>query len=106
VRQTYANQLTIVIAVIVILVGVLWSWFQSTGAVGFVPGPSLTTPPLITHAVFGYQNCINCHGLDGPVPYPPDHLGYANAVCTGCHVPTGVDTPPHELFPDNNNDEE
>jgi hypothetical protein len=104
VRQTYANQITIIIAVIVLLVGVLWSWFQSTGAVGFVPGPPDTTPPLITHAVIGYQNCVDCHGLDGPVPFPLDHFGYANAVCTGCHVPLGVDVPPHQLFPDNQED--
>lgn len=96
-RQRIANELTIIIGVVILIFALIFSWFQSTGVVDFVPGPPEANPPEIPHAVFGYQFCINCHGLDAIVPFPLSHVGYSNSVCTGCHVPSGVDIPPTEL---------
>jgi hypothetical protein len=96
-RQTLANQLALIIAVIIVFLAVIFSWFQSTGIVGFVPGPPEEPAQLIPHAVFGYQKCRNCHSLDAQVPFPPDHVSYSDSVCTGCHIPSGEKIPPHEL---------
>jgi len=96
-RQLVANQLTIIIAVLIVFLAVIFSWFQSSGIVGFVPGPPDQPAQVIPHAVFGYQNCSSCHGLNGQVPFPIDHKSYSNSVCTGCHFPSGEKTPPDEL---------
>ena len=96
-RQIIANQLTIIISVLIVFLAVIFSWFQSTGIVGFVPGPPEKSAQVIPHAVFGYQNCTSCHGLDAQVPFPLDHDSYSNSVCTGCHIPSGEKIPPHEL---------
>lgn len=96
-RQRLANQLVIVIAIIIVFIAVVFSWFQSSGIVGFVPGPPDLPPQEIPHAVFGYQDCIRCHGFGADVPFPLDHVGYSNSVCTGCHIPSWETIPPFEL---------
>jgi hypothetical protein len=98
-RQTLANQLALIIAVIIVFLAVIFSWFQSTGIVGFVPGPPEEPAQLIPHAVFGFQACRNCHDLESNIPFPPDHVSYSDSVCTGCHIPSGEKIPPHELRP-------
>jgi hypothetical protein len=93
-RQMFANQLAVVIGVWVLVVALIFALIQSTGALGITQGPPATQPPVIPHPVIGYLDCLSCHNLEGIVPFPPDHVGYANAVCTGCHIPSGAETFP------------
>jgi hypothetical protein len=93
-RQMFANQLAVVIGVLVLVVSMIFALIQSTGALGITQGPPETQPPVIPHPVIGYLDCLSCHDLDGRVPFPPDHVSYANAVCTGCHIPSGAETFP------------
>ncbi len=93
-RQLFANQLAVVIGVLVLVVSMIFALIQSTGALGITQGPPATQPPIIPHPVIGYLDCLSCHNLDRIVPFPPDHVGYSNAVCTGCHIPSGAETFP------------
>jgi hypothetical protein len=93
-RQMFANQLAVVIGVLVLVVSMTFALIQSTGALGITQGPLETEAPIIPHPVAGYLDCLSCHDLDGRVPFPPDHVSYANAVCTGCHIPSGAETFP------------
>jgi hypothetical protein len=93
-RQMFANQLAVVIGVMVLVISMIFALIQSTGALGITQGPPETQPPIIPHPVIGYLDCRSCHDLDGIVPFPPNHEDYANAVCTGCHIPSGAETFP------------
>jgi hypothetical protein len=93
-RQMFANQLAIVIGAMVLITALTFALIQSTGALGITQGPLEVPAPLIPHPVIGYLDCRSCHDLDGIVPFPPDHFDYANAVCTGCHIPSGAETFP------------
>lgn len=93
-RQVFANQLAVVIGVLVLVVSMIFALIQSTGALGITQGPPDAQAPVIPHPVAGYLDCLSCHDLDEDVPFPLDHEGYANAVCTGCHIPSGAETFP------------
>jgi mono/diheme cytochrome c family protein len=98
-RQAYATQLAIVSGVLIVVVAVVFAAIQ----IPRLERPSLAAAaPVIPHPIEGYENCVDCHGLAGPVPYPDNHLGWPNESCTQCHVPAapapaaavGVTPPP------------
>jgi hypothetical protein len=65
-----------------------------------VPPPQ--TPPaatLIPHSIAGLQDCFSCHGPGGAKPYPADHVGRTNELCTICHKPSHLTTPPAASLP-------
>lgn len=83
-RQAYATQLAIISGVLILVVAVSFAAVQ----IPRLERPSLAAAaPVIPHPIEGYENCVDCHGLAGPVPYPTSHLGWPNESCTQCHVP-------------------
>jgi hypothetical protein len=42
--------------------------------------------PLISHPLGGREECQECHGLAGPLPYPADHERFTLADCQVCHA--------------------
>jgi mono/diheme cytochrome c family protein len=38
------------------------------------------------HPVKGQEDCLLCHGPKGIHPFPADHVGRSNDICTGCHL--------------------
>lgn len=46
------------------------------------------TPPAIPHTLQGRENCLTCHGENGIKPFPADHVGRSNGICTTCHQPS------------------
>jgi nitrate/TMAO reductase-like tetraheme cytochrome c subunit len=44
-------------------------------------------PPAIPHSLEGRGDCLMCHGLEGPKPFPADHKGRSKDMCTVCHQP-------------------
>ncbi|MCE7984987.1 MAG: hypothetical protein DYG89_27755 [Caldilinea sp. CFX5] len=83
-RHAFANQLAIVTGVLVILLAVVFALIQTPGQAALT---SVTDAPVIPHPLVGYENCVECHGRNGSVPYPANHLGWPNASCTQCHLP-------------------
>jgi predicted CXXCH cytochrome family protein len=43
-------------------------------------------PPAIPHSLEGRADCLVCHGPNGVRPFPADHAGRGNDICTGCHA--------------------
>jgi len=41
--------------------------------------------PMISHPLGGRENCLECHGADGPIPNPEDHADYDLLKCQFCH---------------------
>jgi mono/diheme cytochrome c family protein len=100
-RQAFANQLAIVTGVLVILLAVIFALIQTPGQAGVT---AVTDAPVIPHPLVGYENCVECHGRNGAIPYPANHLGWPNSSCTQCHLPAdtlvlggGADLPPAAL---------
>lgn len=50
--------------------------------------------PLITHPLGGREDCLECHALDGMLPFPENHEGWPNSTCTVCHSTEQVNPPP------------
>jgi hypothetical protein len=42
----------------------------------------------ILHSIVGLQDCLSCHDAAGIKPYPSDHVGRSNSLCTSCHQPS------------------
>lgn len=49
---------------------------------------------IIPHELAGYEACLECHEAGGPVPYPPNHEGWPEITCTGCHSTEQENPPP------------
>ncbi|MBC7222740.1 MAG: cytochrome c3 family protein [Anaerolineae bacterium] len=59
--------------------------------------PSGDEAPPIPHPTAGREDCLKCHGADGFVPYPQDHVGRTVESCTACHsAPQEEPTPTPE----------
>ncbi|MFH1032538.1 MAG: hypothetical protein V1767_08270 [Chloroflexota bacterium] len=41
----------------------------------------------------GLSDCFSCHGQSAVKPYPADHVGRTNELCTVCHKPSQVSVP-------------
>ncbi len=39
----------------------------------------------IRHSIIGLPGCLSCHGQAGSRPYPMDHVGRPDSLCTICH---------------------
>lgn len=39
----------------------------------------------VPHPLKGMENCSGCHGPNGILPYPRNHLGWHDDICTRCH---------------------
>lgn len=83
-RHAFANQLAIVTGVLVILLAVIFALIQTPGQAAVT---AVTDAPVIPHPLVGYENCVECHGRNGAIPYPANHLGWPNTSCTQCHLP-------------------
>src|SRR5512136_2266084 len=55
----------------------------------------------IPHPVAGREDCLVCHGPQGVRPFPADHAGRSQDICTGCHMPPAEAAPtaPEEAAP-------
>jgi mono/diheme cytochrome c family protein len=42
--------------------------------------------PQIQHSINGLGNCLGCHDIGRPMPFPSDHIGRTPAMCTMCHA--------------------
>ena len=42
-------------------------------------------PPVIPHTLEGFSDCLQCHSESGIKPFPADHSGRTNDICTACH---------------------
>ncbi len=51
------------------------------------PATPTGSPTAILHTLEGRDNCLTCHGKDGFKPFPADHAGRTNDICTTCHQP-------------------
>jgi hypothetical protein len=40
----------------------------------------------LAHPVEGFDDCFQCHALDGPVPFPPNHQDFSAETCLVCHA--------------------
>ena len=87
-RQTFANQLAVTIAVLILVLAVLFALIQSTRAQQVGPGTTIRAARAIPHPIVGYENCSGCHGLEERRPYPRDHQGWPDQYCAACHAPT------------------
>lgn len=54
---------------------------------------------IIPHTVAGLEDCLSCHDSGGIKPFPSDHVGRTNALCTACHQPSQVPVPPPSAPP-------
>lgn len=62
--------------------------------------PSSGVPNPIPHPVAVDTDCARCHGPDGVRPYPANHAGFGQALCTQCHVaPSATLAPTVEATP-------
>lgn len=86
-RHAFANQLAIVSGVLVILLAIIFALLQTPGQAAVT---AVATAPIIPHPLVGYENCVECHGRNGAVPYPDYHLGWPNSSCTQCHLPAAA----------------
>ncbi|MDD4858850.1 MAG: NapC/NirT family cytochrome c [Dehalococcoidales bacterium] len=55
---------------------------------------TITTGRFIPHAIAGLEDCLSCHDADGTKPFPSDHVGRSNTLCTACHQPSTIAVPP------------
>ena len=55
-----------------------------------VPPPAPINAVGIPHSTTGLQDCLLCHGSSGIQPYPSDHVGRDNIMCTVCHKPASA----------------
>ena len=100
-RQAFATQLALASGVLVILLALVFALLQTPGQAATT---AVATAPLIPHPLASYENCLECHGRNGAIPYPANHLGWPNTSCTQCHLPAdtlalggGADLPPAAL---------
>lgn len=43
--------------------------------------------PQNPHPAKGWENCVECHAIDGGVmPAPANHKEFADNMCSGCHL--------------------
>jgi len=54
--------------------------------VAATPAAAAGGPPKIPHPVEGRENCLQCHGPNGPLPGPASHADYPVTVCQTCHT--------------------
>jgi hypothetical protein len=40
---------------------------------------------VLPHPIEGFEECLVCHGFDGPVPYPENHQDFSTDICLVCH---------------------
>jgi hypothetical protein len=40
----------------------------------------------IPHPIAGWEDCLECHGPEGPVPYPGNHKAFELTDCQVCHA--------------------
>jgi len=40
----------------------------------------------MVHPVEGFEPCLDCHGLAGPVPFPANHQDFTLETCQVCHA--------------------
>jgi hypothetical protein len=62
-----------------------------------VTTPPPTTPisaPSIPHSTIGLPGCLSCHDSDSIRPYPANHVGRTEDLCTFCHKPSQLVAPP------------
>lgn len=83
-RQAFATQLALASGVLVILLALVFALLQTPGQAATT---AVATAPLIPHPLAGYEDCVECHGRNGAIPYPANHLGWPNTSCTQCHLP-------------------
>lgn len=83
-RQAFATHLAFASGVLVIILALVFALLQTPGQAAVTV---VTTAPLIPHPLAGYENCVECHGRNGAIPYPTNHLGWPNPSCTQCHLP-------------------
>ncbi|HHY88872.1 MAG TPA: hypothetical protein GYA06_08140 [Chloroflexi bacterium] len=101
-RHAFANQLTMVIAMLVLVLAIIFAVASNqmqpapaapqpaqtpAAGEGEEPGEQISAIP---HPLVGYENCSSCHGLNGMLPYPPDHEGWPDEYCAACHEVTTV----------------
>lgn len=55
--------------------------------------PSIKDVPAIPHSIEGIASCGTCHGRQGIVPKPQNHVGRTDDTCLLCHVSSPVPTP-------------
>lgn len=44
---------------------------------------------MMGHPVEEFEDCMVCHDLDGPVPFPPNHQEFTVETCQVCHALEG-----------------
>lgn len=66
---------------------------QPTPAPGAEATPQATAAPpaaaasAIPHSIEGQENqCLACHYTSSIEPFPPNHEGFTNQMCLGCHA--------------------
>ncbi len=59
------------------------------------PGPEgpLQQATLIPHSTAGLEDCLSCHDSTGIKPFPADHVGRSNVLCSACHQQSDVFVP-------------
>lgn len=66
------------------------------------PGPEGPLKPAVAipHSTVGLEDCLSCHGPTATRPFPSDHVGRSNVLCTSCHQPSQVAAPPPSAPPE------
>ncbi|MFH1383105.1 MAG: cytochrome c3 family protein [Chloroflexota bacterium] len=55
-----------------------------------IPSSAITPAMEINHATTGLSSCSACHNNLGLAPFPADHTGRPDSLCTICHQPGPV----------------
>jgi len=55
------------------------------------PVPGSGEPRPVPHPIAARTDCDVCHASDAVRPFPADHAGYDQTLCTQCHQPTLVE---------------
>jgi hypothetical protein len=89
-REKYSVHLALATGCLIFLVTTLFALLQS---------PEILSTPVakgaaMPHPLAEHQQCDQCHGHTGMIPYPLRHTGWNNAGCTKCHAPPAIPAGP------------
>jgi len=89
-REKYSVHLALATGCLIFFVTTLFALLQS---------PEILSTPVakgaaMPHPLAEHQQCDQCHGHTGMIPYPLRHTGWNNAGCTKCHAPPAIPAGP------------
>lgn len=84
-RELYSTVLAVISGLLIVGITLFFALVQSRELIYQPEKPVWMGRSILSHPIEGYEQCTDCHGLEGMAPYPLKHLGWNDRSCVQCH---------------------